>query len=122
MRPDQLAQLNDLAEKLADVFLAEADPDNWTAAGKLPMDMTQQERGDRHWDRKGAVGTGAVLNHTLNLIAHHKTGGTAEETDENDDLDKRIQEAHRRAAAQVKAVLNKAQNKSEFDRRVHGKG
>src|SRR5574341_918805 len=64
MRPDQLQMLDDLAERLADTFLIEADPDNWTAGGKLPTEMSREERGDRHWDRKGAIGTGAVLRGT----------------------------------------------------------
>lgn len=36
LRPDQLKSLADLAEKLADVFITEADPENWSGAGKLP--------------------------------------------------------------------------------------
>ena len=123
MRPDQLKQLQDLSERLADVFLVEADPDNWSGGGKLPCDMDKQERGDRHWDRKGALGTGAVLTHTLNLINHYDAPGrgTREDPGAEGELDKAITDAEKRASAALARVMNKAKGKDEFDRRAHGK-
>ena len=32
LRPDQIARIQDLQERLAEVFLVEADPDNWNGA------------------------------------------------------------------------------------------
>lgn len=122
MRPDQLKQLQDLSERLADVFLVEADPDNWSGGG-LPRDMTKEERGDRHWDRKGALGTGAVLSHTLNILNHYDTPGrgTREDPGAEGELDKAITDAEKRASIALARVMSKAKGKDEFDRRTHGK-
>jgi hypothetical protein len=123
MRPDQREKLEALSERLADVFITEADPDNWTADGVLPRDMTQQERGDRHWDRKGAMGTGGVLKYTIDLIAsgeEKRIDDDAEQAARDADLDKRIKDAEKRASAAVARVLNKAKGKPEYDRRTHG--
>ena len=122
MRPDQIQRLKDLSESLADVFIVEADPANWSGGG-LPRDMSQEERGNRHWDRKGALGTGAVLSHTLNVIKHYedrKPAAGAEEGNEGD-LDKAIGDAERRAQAALDRVMNKAKGKDEFQRRALGK-
>ena len=120
MRPDQLQRLQDLSERLADSFLLEADPAEWPGDGKPPTDMTQQERGDRYWAKKNAMATGGVLRFTLDVIGKHSTPGGSTPAEEDTDLDKRIQEAERRAAAATARVLGKA--KGEFDKRVHGKG
>jgi len=123
MRPDQIQRLKDLSESLADVFIVEADPTNWSGDGRLPRDMSQEERGNRHWDRKGALGTGAVLSHTLNVIKHYEdrkpAAGAEEETE--GDLDKAIGDAERRAQAALARVMDKAKGKDEFQRRALGK-
>ena len=111
LRPDQLTRLNDLAEKLADVFLEEGDPDNWSGAGKLPVDMTTVERGNRHWDRKGAAGTAGVLRYTLDLTNYHKDTPPADPNKETD-LDDKIKDAERRASKAVERVLAKAKVKA----------
>lgn len=119
MRPDQIARLEQLSEQLADVFIVEADPENWTAGGVLPKDMSQQQRGDRHWDRKGAIGTGAVLSHVLNVLKSH---GPERDTEGNekaeDDLDEMIKAAESKARKAVNRVIDRAKGKEEFDRRV----
>lgn len=121
MRADQIQRLRDLSEALADVFIVEADPANWSGGG-LPRDMSQEERGNRHWDRKGALGTGAVLSHTLNVIKHYEDRKPAGDApDDGGDLDKAITEAERRAKSALDRVMNKAKGKDEFDRRIHGK-
>lgn len=122
MREDQKQKLEALAERLADVFIVEADPENWSGAGVIPKDMTQQQRGDRHWDRKGAMGTGGVLRYTLDLIAsgQKNTIDDPQIQDERDsDLDAQIKEAEQRAAKAVSRVLDKAK-KDSFDKAVHG--
>jgi hypothetical protein len=117
MRPDQMKMLNDLAEKLADVFLVEADPDNWSGGG-LPADMSKEDRGNRHWDRKGAMGTGGVLRYTLDLLSHHVEGPS--DPARESDLDAKIKDAEKRATAALNRVLDKASGKGEFDRRTLG--
>ena len=123
MRPDQLQQLQDLSERLADVFLLEADPDNWSGAGKLPADMTKDERGDRHWDRKGAMGTGGVLKYTIDLISSAEDRRTSDDelqAARDADLEMKIDDAKKRAHAAMKRVLDKIA-KANFDAAVHGR-
>src|SRR5574341_2423688 len=121
MRPDQLQMLDDLAERLADTFLIEADPDNWTAGGKLPTEMSREERGERHWDRKGAIGTGAVLKYVIDIktAALGRISAEQETQDERDgELDSRIEQAHKRAEQAMNRAVNNAK-KAAFDKRVH---
>lgn len=118
MRPDQIARLNDLAERLADSFLYEADPAEWPGDGMPPGELSQQERGDRYWCKKNAMATGGVLRYTLDLIGKHQ--GAAPEEDDAD-MDRRIKDAERRAEQMAARVMSKAR-KTEFDRRAHGKG
>ncbi|VWD22457.1 hypothetical protein [Burkholderia contaminans] len=116
MREDQRERLNDLSERLADVFLNEADPDNWSGAGKLPSDMTKDERGNRHWDRKGAIGTAAVLRYTIDLISWEKgnrINDPAAQSERDDELDDKIAEAERRAERAAARVLAKAKKTCE---------
>jgi hypothetical protein len=119
MRPDQIKRLTELSEDLADVFIGEATPSAWPGADKDAATWTQQERGDRYWHKKNAMGTGGVLRHTLDLIASVDAApaGTAPD----DDFELSIKAAERRAAAAVERVLSKASGKAAFDRRVHGK-
>lgn len=124
MRADQIARLNDLSEKLADRFLIEADPVEWPGGATAPADLTQQQRGDAYWCKKNAMATGGVLRYTLDLVKAHSTspddpdepGDPAKESD----LDRKIGEAERRAAAAVERALDKAK-KRMFDSKVHGK-
>lgn len=67
MRPDQRERLADLSERLAEQAINDADPDNWTGSGKLPQDLTQEERGDAVWCRKLALSTLAVLSSVARL-------------------------------------------------------
>ena len=112
MRPDQMNKLRAMSEHLADVFLYEADPENWTGGGVAPRDMTKEERGNRHWDKKNAMATGGVLTYTLNLIKHHEvpSGGNepGEQAERESDLDKKINEAEKRAEAAVARVMQRA--------------
>lgn len=121
MRQDQLQRLQALSEKLADRFLLEADPTEWPGEGKVPADLTQQERGDAYWCKKNAMATGGVLRYTLDLMA--KNGATNDpegNTEKEADLDRSIREAERRAADAVARVVSQAK-KRKFDERVHGK-
>lgn len=124
MRQDQIDRLNDLAERLADRFITDADPVNWSAADKLPRDMTQQERGDAYWSKKNAMATGGVLRYTLDLIEGGKGSASSDpetQRERDADLDKRIGDAEKKAAAAMARVMDKAKGKAEFDKRVHGK-
>jgi len=117
MRPDQLQRLQDLSEKLADTFLTEADPGEWTGGSVGPADLTQQERGDRYWCKKNAMATGGVLRFTLDLISSHERPGGGTPAEEDADMEARISEAEKRAAAAVKRAVDKAKS----DAKVHGR-
>ena len=111
MRPGQIARLQELAEELADVFINEADPENWSGAGIVPRDMTKDERGNRAWDKKGAMGTGGVLRYTLDLVGYHEgrePNSPAEQAARDADMDAKINDAEKRAAAAVERVMQKA--------------
>ncbi len=104
MRDDQLQMLKELSEKLADAFILEADPDNWPGAGKLPIDMTQEERGDRYWCKKDAAATATLLNKAITLQIRpeaHMAGASSASNDEDDQLDKLIKEAEKKGRAQL---------------------
>ena len=116
MRPDQIQRLQDLAERLADSFLLEADPAEWPGDGKPPAVMDQGERGDRYWCKKNAMATGGVLRFTLDLMEKHHAPGDKTPDAEDADMDKRIKDAERRAAAATARVLGRAKGES-----AHGK-
>jgi hypothetical protein len=67
MRKDQLERLCDLSERIAEVFIEEADPETWNGAGQPLSTLSQDQRGDRLWDKKNAIQTGALLARVLDL-------------------------------------------------------
>lgn len=121
MRPDQIERLNDLSERLADRFLVEADPVEWPGGDIAPADLTQQERGDAYWCKKNAMATGGVLRYTLDLLKNHEgaPAGSPKEAERDADIDRKISEAERRAAAAVGRAMDKARKRA-FDERTHG--
>lgn len=111
MRPDQIQRVRDLSEQLADTFISEADPTEWSGDGKAPADLTQQERGDRYWCKRNAMATGGVLRYTMDLIAHHEKapGDTpADQAARESDLDRKITEAEKRAETALARVMQRA--------------
>ena len=67
MRQDQIDRLQDLAEQIGDVFLEEADPNNWSGTGVPLSGMDADTRGNRYWDKKNAIQTGTLLARVLDL-------------------------------------------------------
>jgi hypothetical protein len=107
-------------ERMADVFLTEADPDCWSGNGVLPCDMTKEERGNRHWDKKGAAATAVVMQHAIGLIKwsqSHETLDEKKQADLDADLDKHLIEAERRAAQAVDRAMARAKGRMQ----THGK-
>ncbi|MGQ7937360.1 hypothetical protein [Paraburkholderia sp. D1E] len=97
MRQDQLERLQQLQEKLVDVYLDEADPENWPGVGTMGAQLTKQERGDRYWEKKNAVATVMLVHETNKLIANDKPAlGRDPYTD--GELDRQIQGAEKRAS------------------------
>lgn len=120
MRADQLKRLEDLSEKLADAFLLEADPAEWPGSETPLGELTQQQRGDRYWCKKNAMATGAVLRFTMDVMAKQPPPGEKPPGEGDDDLDKQVRDAERRAKKAVDDAVARAKRKPEFDRRTHG--
>ena len=57
MTNEQRERLRTLSEKLCDRVLVDADPENWSCSGMFPQDLSAEQRGNAHWDRKLASGT-----------------------------------------------------------------
>jgi hypothetical protein len=108
MRPDQRKRLEELTEKLADVVLLEADPDEWPGATKGPADLSQQERGDRYWAKKNAAATLALLERTQRTLSDAAAGGAHRGDAPGEDLDRDIKDAERRAQSLLDKVKAKA--------------
>ncbi len=119
MRPDQIARLTDLQEKLADVVLEEADPEMWPGAGMPLADMTTQDRGDRYWCKKNAAATFALLERTTATMERQLAAGTPAAEIE-DDMDKQVARREREAAALLDRVMDKGR-KVAFDERTQSK-
>ena len=107
MRPDQLLRIESLRDRLLEVALSDADPVNWTAFGKTPKDMTQQERGDAKWCRGLAISTVALAMQVQRLMLNPTTGNAVVpddpgrlERNEAEAVDAEI-ERYETAAAQV---------------------
>jgi hypothetical protein len=109
MRPDQIARLQDLAEKLAEVVLEEADPQNWPAAGIAADAMTQQERGDRYWCKRNAAATFGLLERTMRTVADAaEVNPRSGEPNDRPELHKEVSRLEREAGKLLEKVMGKA--------------
>lgn len=129
MRQDQFERLIALSEKLTEVFLNEAEPENWPGEGILPKNMDSATRGDRYWCKKNAVATVSLLQRVHGLTANAQfasaggvVGGASvtPEDEQESSLDKEIADAEKEAKKLTDQVLSQAK-KREFDKRTHGK-
>lgn len=102
MREDQRKRLADVCERLADVVIRDADPDNWHSLEQieegrtdLPLgQMTALERGNAVWNRKAAAQSVALLVRMEGLL---KVDGEVPPGDPDPEAD--IKRAERAAAA-----------------------
>ncbi|MDV0787706.1 hypothetical protein VC623_24330, partial [Citrobacter amalonaticus] len=85
MHQDYKTRLTALSNKLTDVVLEEADPDNWPGAGKKPSELTKDERGDRYWNKKNAAASLTLLIKVHSLIGMHTRGGVPPKPGEVDE-------------------------------------
>ena len=104
MRQDQYERLQALEEKLLDVFLVEADPDEWPGAGMKMAAMDAQTRGDRYWVKKNAAASGILVNRVGGMISATQAWGSGTTPAEGDSegeaqLDKEIASASARPRA-----------------------
>lgn len=104
MREDQIARLQDLAESIGEVFIEEADPQNWNGAGQPLASLDKDTRGGRYWDKKNAIQTGSLLARVLDLRDRDagQVGGGVLTPDE--DAEKEINRFEKQAKELIGAI------------------
>jgi hypothetical protein len=124
MRQDQFERLQSLSERLTDVFLDEANPDQWPGAGMSIAAMDKDTRGDRYWSKKNAAATITLMQRIMQLsdvIRAARSGDAPDpEADPEIDLEKEIATAEREAERLLDQV-QASSRKAAFDKRVRGK-
>lgn len=129
MRQDQYERLQSLEERLLDVFIEEADPNNWPGAGIKIANMDQTTRGDSFWARKTAASVGVLYTRVGAMIGATQVGGgvtppvtPAADSDGDDheanQLDEEVARAEREALRLMKDLQAGTTKK---DRKVHGR-
>lgn len=68
MRADQYQRLQDIEERLMDVFLTEADPTQWPGHGMALGAMDKGTRGDRYWSKRNAAATLSIIQRASGLV------------------------------------------------------
>jgi hypothetical protein len=104
MRQDQLEKLASLQERIADVFLDEAEPDKW------PSLDTAVGRGDRYWLKKNASASLAIMLKLENLLGLRQgrvDGAGAPIAADEPDLEKEIRDAEK----QTEKLINMAEHR-----------
>jgi hypothetical protein len=124
VRQDQYEKLQQLSEKLLDVFMVEADPEHWPGKGVRPGDMDSKTRGDLYWVRKTAASVLMLESRIATRIASMQLSGAgttpaAEGAPEDDGIEAEVKAAEREAQA-LMDELQKGTRKKAFDKRVHG--
>lgn len=132
MRADQHLRLQNLEERLVDVFCDEAEPTEWPGAGMKIAAMDSQTRGDRYWVKKNAAASMVLIRHVGSLIGNAQgnldspttpPGGADAESEGEMQLDHSIAAAEKEASKLMASLqAGGGSAKAEFDKRVHGKG
>ena len=103
----QYQRLQALTEKLMEVFLTEADPDNWPGNGIMPNTMDKETRGNRYWCKKDAAATLTLNMRAITMIDAIRrrtpdgeppmSGGEPQDDDSEGSLDSDIARAEKQA-------------------------
>ncbi|EAQ6129194.1 hypothetical protein AXA88_09025 [Salmonella enterica] len=110
MYDDYRTRLTNLIDKLTNVVIEEADPDNWSGSKKPVKELTKDERGDRYWDKKNAAASLTLLIKVHSLIGIQSRGATGENADDDDfGLAQQVAKAEKEAAAIIERVMKKGQ-------------
>lgn len=105
MRDDQITRLQALSERLGEVVITEVDPNNWPGAEKVPVELTQQERGDRYWCKKNAAATMTLLLKVVNIAGIMNRQKPAPDAGNAiDELDGELASAEREAQAIIERM------------------
>ena len=113
MHSDYKTRLTALSDKLTDVVLEEADPDNWPGAGKEITKHTKQERGDRYWHKKNAAASLPLLVKVHSLIGMHTRGGTPKPGEDPDDEAFRLGQQVSAAERAAQEVIERIQQRKK---------
>lgn len=111
MRQDQLIRLQALSEKIAEVAIFDADPDNWVGAGKPAKKLTKAARGNAYWCRKVAIGTISVLMR-VGAVANSVqwSNATKDDTSLNDEIRKAEADAERWLKSEIERQAKSKQH------------
>lgn len=110
MRQDQIDRLNAIAEEIAEVFIDEATPNNWSGAGVSLVEMDADTRGNRYWDKKNAIQTGALLHRVMDLAVHDNNSSAARKMPE-EDAERQIKQYEGKAKELIKAMQDATKSK-----------
>lgn len=108
MTPDQRTKVERLRDRLLDVVLDEADPDNWS--GNTPGEahvvsslVAKDDRGDRDWCLKIALKCAALYQRVTEIVepGHQKP---------DDAIDDDVKRAEREAAKLLKRAAERQKN------------
>jgi hypothetical protein len=113
MKPEQIDKLKALSERLTDVLLFDADPENWVGVGIPASQLSREERGDAYWCRRVATASVSVLMRVESLIADVGAKHPAFGDDEGD-LDTEIAKAEKEAARLLKRLNNRESDRKAF--------
>jgi hypothetical protein len=120
MRADQRVKLAELEEKLADVFLSEADPVAWPGHGKASGELTSEDRAQRYQHKRAAAETAMLLARTQSLMDGGGGPGGAGEEAGLKTLDRQIDRAEKEAAKALERIQSGA-GKAALEQRTNGR-
>jgi len=113
MRQDQYEKLQQLSEKLADVLVAELDPDSWPGATIEVAHQDRDTRGDRYWFKKNAGMTLTVLTklHTIiGMVQRIAPPDPEAGAEEPHDIDAEVATAEQEALRAIETAQRRAKN------------
>lgn len=111
MTPKQNKKLADIEEKLLNVFIDEADPDQWpTVDEEAEVKEQQKTRGDRYWHAKVANQTIALLTRIVAYRTKLKEFSDSDKTaiDEDTKYSADMKTAEKKVTARLSLVKKRA--------------
>lgn len=112
IKPEKLTKLLAIREQLLDVYIEEADPEQWVNEAKAQEQAEEMKalgadgkevtkilfgwKGERYWEKKNANQTMAMLL-SLERLLETKEPGSAKPTADDEDQDKDIRKFEREA-------------------------
>ncbi len=114
MKDEQIDKLKALSERLTDVLLFDADPENWVGVGIPASDLSREQRGDAYWCRRVATATVSVLLRVESVLDETTQRRRPGDDDDDGELDKEIANAEKEAARLLKRLNNRESDRKAF--------